>query len=171
MDRFTKAQQFVAKWEGDLSNDKYDAGGITKYGVCLRFLQEIQPDATADTVKNLTKEQASEIFKQNFWVKAKCEELLEPIGFILYDTVVNTGIAQGVKFLQRALGIEADGKIGKNTIAKANDCNVKSVVESFLTQREEFYNKIVAKKPTQKCFLKGWLNRVADLRKEVNKLL
>lgn len=38
---FTRAQSFTAQWEGGLSDHPADPGGITKYGVSLRWLREL----------------------------------------------------------------------------------------------------------------------------------
>ena len=37
MSDFNKAIEKVLKFEGVLSNDKYDAGGLTKYGISKRM--------------------------------------------------------------------------------------------------------------------------------------
>ena len=41
MDVFEVAHTFTAHWEGGLDDDPRDPGGITHWGVCLRFLQEL----------------------------------------------------------------------------------------------------------------------------------
>lgn len=38
---FSRAQSFTAQWEGGLSEHPADPGGITKYGVSLRWLREL----------------------------------------------------------------------------------------------------------------------------------
>lgn len=174
-ERFRKAQSFVLKWEGGLCEDKNDAGGITKYGVSLRFLKSIQPDATREDIIVLTKEQASEIFYNNFWKPCKCPQIIDDdIAFALYDTAVNMGVNQAVKLLQRAINIntseelEVDGRIGDKTVNAVNNNSGKYILQSFLLQRVEFYKNLAAKKPSQNVFLKGWLNRVYALAKEVD---
>lgn len=174
-ERFRKAQSFVLKWEGGLCDDKDDAGGITKYGVSLRFLKSIQPDATRDDIIVLTKEQASEIFYHNFWSKLRCDDIIsDDIAFALYDTAVNVGIRQAVLFLQRAINanamksIEVDGKIGDETINATNSISAEYLLPTFLLMRMEFYKNLALKKPTQNVFLKGWLNRCYALAKELD---
>ena len=162
-EKFDAAQAFVLKWEGGLSDDKNDAGGITKYGVCLRFLKTIRPNATADTIRNLTKQEATDIFHSEFWDRCRCDELPDRIAFALYDTAVNTGCKQAVKFLQRALKITDDGRIGTGTIRAAKTCDVDFVLTDFLEQRRQFYRNLAAKKPSQQVFLRGWLNRTNAL--------
>lgn len=160
---FDKAQAFVLKWEGGLCDDKNDAGGITKYGVSLRFLKTIRAGVTADTIRNMTKQEATTIFHSEFWDKCRCDELPERIAFALYDTAVNVGVKQAVKFLQRSLGIKDDGIIGTDTVYFARNCDVDEVLADFLDRRRQFYRNLAEKKPSQQCFLKGWLNRTDAL--------
>lgn len=165
---FNTAHNFVLKWEGGLCDDPADAGGITKYGVSLRFLQNIKPDATRYDIINMTKAEAKALFKKHFWDRCRCAEMPDKTAFILYDTAVNVGCKQAVKFLQRAVGTFVDGLIGPKTIKAA--CTVNDnpeVLDNFLHQREVFYENLAKNKPSQKVFLKGWLNRTKDLRKQI----
>ena len=54
MSDFNKAVEKVLKFEGVLSNDKYDAGGLTKYGISKRMYPTLD-------IANLTQEQAKDI--------------------------------------------------------------------------------------------------------------
>lgn len=169
---FNKAQQFVLQWEGGLCEDANDAGGITKYGVCLRFLKSIKPDATREDIINLTKEEASQIFYTHFWKKCRCDELPERIAFALYDTAINVGVSQAVKLLQRSVCVKADGIIGDVTIQAVNrfvgEGEEDKRLTDFLIRRKAFYTNLAAQKPSQKVFLKGWLNRTSALAAAVS---
>ena len=59
----------------------------------------------------------------------------------------------------------ADGVIGPRTMAAINGANAKDLVAKFSDARADFYQGIVARKPDQARFIKGWLNRVEDARK------
>lgn len=161
---FDKIHTFVMKWEGGLTDDANDPGGITNYGVCLRFLQSVDPKATRDDIIHMTPEKAKQLFYDHFWLKCKCDQLPDKIAMVVYDTAVNTGCSQSIKFLQRALSIQDDGIIGPQTLSEASHCNVEGCVWDFLRYRAMFYENLANKKPSLKCFLKGWLNRVAGLR-------
>ena len=62
MSDFNKAVEKVLKFEGVLSNDKYDAGGLTKYGISKRMYPSLD-------IANLTQEQAVAIYKRDYWEK------------------------------------------------------------------------------------------------------
>lgn len=170
---FYLAHNFVLKWEGGLCEDKYDAGGITNYGVSLRFLQNIDPTATRDDIINMTKERGKELFHEHFWNRCKCYEMPNKIAFAMYDTAVNVGCKQAVKFLQRALSdpaVQVDGLIGPITLNATRKYYASDIVRNLLIEREEFYKNLAKNKPTQKVFLKGWLNRVNSLRSALNNI-
>jgi lysozyme family protein len=50
-------------------------------------------------------------------------------------------------------------------MAVINDANPKDLIAKFSDARADFYQGIVARKPDQARFIKGWLNRVEDARK------
>jgi hypothetical protein len=50
-------------------------------------------------------------------------------------------------------------------MAAINDANPKDLIAKFSDARADFYQGIVARKPDQARFIKGWLNRVEDARK------
>lgn len=163
---FNKAMKFVFQWEGGVSDDPADSGGVTKYGVCLRFYRTIHPNATRADILALTKEQASDIFYSEFWLKCHCDELfLDKIAVALFDTAVNTGVSQAVKFLQRAVNVKADGKMGIITISAVNEHtdDEQTILDNFIKQRQQFYKDLATRKPSQQVFLKGWLNRTNAL--------
>ena len=166
---FEKAMAHVAEWEGVYSNDKYDAGGETKYGVCMEFLRDlgtrgggdINHDGVVDRrdVIAVTKQDAKKIFKKEFWDKPKLERFHPIVAMMMFDSNVNCGCRQTNKLLQRAVKTADDGIIGPKTIAAAEAMPVSQIIARFSEQRRRFYNGLASNKPTQKKFLKGWLNR------------
>ena len=92
----------------------------------------------------------------------------------LVDITVNHGGGGMARIVQRACnvfgaGLSVDGKYGPKTKAALWDLaskNPKNITEKLCWSREDYYNRIVANNPTQKVFLKGWMNRLAALRKE-----
>ena len=185
---FDKLMDFVFKWEGGLCDDPKDSGGITKYGIILADLQEelneafekekaketdafkkkqmVCPKATREDIINLTKEHAKKIYYEKYWLKAKCDKILnDDLALAYCDTCINCGIRQATFFLQRAVNnvanadIEVDGKIGDITIGAVNSHDGSGILENFLLQRITFYKTLAEKKPGQKVFLRGWLNR------------
>lgn len=159
------------RFEGGLSNNKNDRGGITKYGITKGFyarLKHIQiSEVTDETIKGLSKEDAIELYSL-YWDSIKCDSVPDTIKHIYFDTCVNSGEYNATKILQRciaSLGINIyiDGRFGPQTIAA---CKVMvegysddAVIKAYVMKRIQYYNAIVDNDPTQKVFLKGWTNR------------
>jgi hypothetical protein len=81
-DNFDKAFEFTVGLEGGYSNDPNDPGGETKYGISKRFNPEVD-------VKNLTLEQAKDIYRRKYWLPAGCDEAQFPMDICLFDSNVN----------------------------------------------------------------------------------
>ena len=156
-DRFNWIIKFVLDAEGGYDNDPDDPGGETKYGIDKRS----HPDVN---IKELTIEEAKDIYFTEYWTKFKCEQFTEPVGEVYFDCCVNTGAKQSNKFVQRAVGTEADGIIGPKTLAavKTKDPNV--LANAIIGQRQKFYEDLAYNKASLKKFLKGWTNRNNNLR-------
>lgn len=103
----------------------------------------------------------------------KCDKLPSMLAVIHFDSCINHGTKQAAKFLQRALGVTDDGIIGNITLSKAASLNavqLKTVALSYMLQRESFFRNLVAKRPKDAVFLKGWLSRVDYYRNWINTL-
>ncbi|MBQ9452362.1 MAG: hypothetical protein IJU65_03595 [Desulfovibrio sp.] len=187
MGNFDVAQKFTQKWEGSLSDDAADKGGLTKYGVSIAFLTDFARDitnqkflrdlgvplpVTRDTIRHLDIAQACAIFRREFWDSLHLDDLPVQMGALLYDAAVNSGRSRSVKLAQRGynacvghgLPLAVDGKLGPLSCAALKANNTKTVRQSIITVRENFYKEIVRSNPSQDVFLKGWLNRCKDLR-------
>jgi len=156
-DRFNWIIKFTLDAEGGYDNDPDDPGGETKYGIDKRS----HPDVN---IKELTIDEAKDIYFTEYWTKFKCEQFSKPVGEVYFDCCVNTGSKQSNKFVQRAVGTEADGIIGPKTLAavQAKDPNI--LANAIIGQRQKFYEDLAYNKASLKKFLKGWTNRNINLR-------
>jgi lysozyme family protein len=94
----------------------------------------------------------------------------------LYDTAVNTGVSRASKILQEALNqlikppkLAVDGKIGPSTRRAICGLDENAVLSKYAERQAAFYRAIVARKPSQAKFLKGWLRRAAWIPPEKKK--
>jgi len=117
-------------------NVKGDRGGPTKYGISQRAYPNLD-------IKNLTKEQAIEIAKRDYWDKNKVDQLDPALREVYFDTAFNKGSGAAKLFLERSGGDPV----------------------KFLDERQKYANEIVKQDPSQKKFQKGWSNRVNDLKR------
>lgn len=139
VDKFDDAFAFIKKWEGGYVNDPSDKGGETKFGISKKSYPNID-------IKNLSIEQAKLIYQKDYWNKSGANKLDWPLSLVVFDTAVNMGPARAKDFLIQS----------KST----ND---------FLLIREKYYRDLVLRRPSQQKFIKGWMNRLNDLRKECSK--
>jgi len=162
-DRFEKAMKFVREAEGGYYNHPNDPGGETMYGLTKRDYPDLD-------IKNLTREKADEIFFKDYWSMSSADKLSHPSYISYFDSVVNTGRKQANKFLQRALGVVADGVVGPVTLKAAEKADPKELAIKIIDQRQTFYENLTESRPKLKVFLKGWTNRNNNLRKYIRDL-
>lgn len=165
-DRFMECLQRVLKHEGGYVNDPLDSGGRTNLGVTQRVWEEFvgHPVSEAD-MRALTPEKVSPMYKVKYWDRSYCDKLPKGVDYVVFDFAVNAGTGRSVKTLQTAMGVVADGIIGNQTMGVINSANPKDVVNKFSDARADFYQGIVARRPDQARFIRGWLNRVENARK------
>lgn len=135
-------------------NHPDDPGGETNFGITLRTARA---NGYQGRMIDLTRDQAKEIYRLAFWHRVRGDKLHPAIAFQLFDACVNHGIGNGVRMLQRAVGVADDGAIGNVTMKAVNVIEASDVVMRFNAERLEFYTKL----KTFSTFGRGWVNRVA----------
>lgn len=164
-DRFMECLARVLKHEGGYVNDPLDSGGRTNLGVTQKVWEEWvgHPVSEAD-MRALTPEKVAPMYKMKYWNAAYCEVLPKGLDYVVFDFAVNAGTGRAVKMLQQMLGLVADGIIGPRTRAAINGANPKKLVTDYSDARTDFYQGIVARRPDQARFIRGWLRRVEEAR-------
>jgi lysozyme family protein len=151
----------IFKHEGGYVDHPADPGGATNMGITFATLKSWrgQPITKAD-VKALTKAEAEAIYRAKYWNPTKCDDLPAGIDLIMMDGSVNSGIGRGPKWVQSALGVTADGKVGPATIAAAKVADPVAVINAACDARLKFLRSL----KTWPTFGKGWQRRVDDVR-------
>jgi lysozyme family protein len=154
----------VMQSEGGYVWDKDDPGGETNHGVTkAAWAEYLGRDIQDGEMKALTLEEVEPFYKARYWDVNKCDELPAGVDYVVFDFGVNAGIKRAAKFLQQALGVEADGSIGEGTVEACMNSDVQSLIKAFSEVKDNFYRGLVEKNPHQEKFLHGWLNRVASV--------
>ena len=137
-ENFDRAEKFTVGLEGmsSVAKDVGDGHGLTKYGIT-------EKDHPGVDVKNLTLDQAKEIYKKEYWDHFGCDALSFPLDCIHFDTAVNM-------------------------YSKANQILAQSSNDPklYLQLRTNRYRSIAAANPSDQKYLNGWLNRVCRLKAE-----
>jgi len=154
------ARNYWPKWEGwehiDGYKDDYKSlypKGDAKYTLA-RWINNSAKVATEPVIDLVSK-----FYKQNFWDVNKLDQINDQqIANTVYDFGVNSGTPRAAKFLQQALGLEQDGKIGPKTLAAVNSIPPKITHNKYNSLREAAYRSW--DKGDQAQFLRSWLSRL-----------
>jgi len=180
---FNPALEYVLKNEGGLSDHPKDPGGITNFGISLRFLKSIEDPAKygihdltieSDTIKDLKLEQASEIYRGEFWNHSNFSNISDQdVCNYVFDMAVNMGISPAIKCVQRAVWsvwrnrtvLKEDGIMGPQTLIWIERCTPKNLLVGMRSERAGNYREIIARRPDQEVFANGWLKRAYESEK------
>lgn len=168
-DSFLRAMEFVLPTEcvfarghyGDydyliVEDDPADPGGRTFAGIDQRSHPSVDVD-------KLTFADALRIYHEGEWKAVRGDDLPASLALVLFDSAVNVGTSRVVKWLQAAVGAEADGKMGPKTLEAVRLSDLPATIGSVLQARQMYYESLPAR--LTRRFLKGWTNRVAQLAK------
>lgn len=152
---FDRAFDILLGHEGGYSNHPSDRGGETRFGVTRKVA--IQEGYTGD-MHILPREFAAVVYKKRYWDAVKADELPEALRYTVFDAAVNSGTKRAAEWLQRALGVDDDGVIGKDTIAAAQASDALKTAVLFNAERLSFLTDL----PTWGSFSRGWARRIAE---------
>lgn len=153
------------KHEGGWVSHPRDPGGETNLGITWPTLRRgikagLVPANT--TIRTLTHDQAVVLYYEFYY---KQWEIIHYPGlrFQVYDAFVNHSPGPVISWLQRAVGVAADGVVGAVTNAalyKLGDDPEATVCVTFnfMSQRQRYFTSL----STFDTFGEGWMNRMAD---------
>lgn len=171
MSRFDECLEFVLKWEGGYGNHSSDRGGATNRGITQKTYDDWRASKglVRSPVSGISMDEVRNIYRDRYWKSAHCGDCPESIDLALFDSAVNCGPKQAIKFLQRALNIPDDGVFGPVTshTLKTTTIPHEEIAKLLIDERDEFYDRLVQNDPRQMVFAKGWNNRLNDLRNNV----
>lgn len=151
---FREAIHVVLQHEGGYVCDPRDPGGETNFGISKRSYPDID-------IARLTRDQAIEIYKRDFWLKINGPSLPDPLKLVVLDFAINAGVRRAAYTLQKIVGTNADGKIGPKTLKAVSKYSPYTLLWNYTLKRLEFYQKL----PGWKHYSKGWTKRILDVTK------
>lgn len=142
----------ILTWEGGLSTDPHDPGGLTKFGISSASYPNVN-------IRELTKEDALAIYEQDFWLGLDLHKLPPPVAMVLMDASVNMGPYVAVSLLQKTIGeVTVDGIMGPQTRRRVMELDPKVTARQFTELRLYEYGTF-----TQfKRYGYGWVRRSVD---------
>lgn len=165
----TASMPFILRWEGGYVNHPNDPGGATNKGVTKRVYDDWRKrnGKSPRDIRQIEDAEMHAIYEEGYWQPAKCEVLRKPLYLVQFDTSVNMGVGRAIRMLQGAVGANVDGKFGQQTEAAAKTKDLGQALKAYCDAREAYYRRLAEARPKMKVFLKGWLNRLNALRKEI----
>ena len=168
LSNFPASLALVLKSEGGFSNHPADPGQMTMLGVTKKVWEAwVKRDVDEAEMRALTPEMVGPLYKAQYWDACHCSDLQRGVDYAVFDAAVNMGSSRAAKLLQTALGVTADGSIGRATIAAATAADPVELLEAFSVGKEAFYQSL----PTFATFGKGWLNRVAHVQDSAEQMM
>lgn len=159
---FEKALAHVLEMEGGWSEDPYDTGGPTNFGITLADYSRWRggevaggEKALVSELKAIKPEAVRAIYRKLYWEPSSAGSLPPPLAVMHFDAAVNHGLAGAARMLQRAVGATVDSEIGPETLRLARSRSPRLAIASYAEQRRAKYRSL----STFWRFGRGWLAR------------
>ena len=153
---FDQAFDILLKHEGGFSDHAADPGGKTRFGITEAVARE---NGYQGDMRELPLALAKTIYRRKYWDAVRADELPDAVRYPVFDAAVNSGPGQAVRWLQRALGVADDGRIGPVTLGAARVANGEALKAAILAERLRFMTNL----SNWPSFSRGWARRIADL--------
>ena len=161
---YARALSRVLVHEGGYVNHPRDPGGATMKGVTQRVYDAYRKRRGDDprSVRSIEDGELQTIYRRQYWNAVRGDGLPEGVDYVVFDGAVNSGPAQSVKWLQRALGtVKVDGVIGEATLEAVEAYPDHDRLIALTLARRLAFLKALETWPT---FKGGWSSRVAQVQ-------
>lgn len=171
-DTFERAFEIIVKnFEGGCVNHPNDLGGSTNFGITQKVYDEFLGEEGYD-VCLITDEEVRTIYYEVYYTNrfVNANRMTSNLATVMLDTAINFGKGNADAIFQRAFRIDQKGATnwGQLTEYSFNMLSVSKeneLARRILVERTRSRYNIIAKDPSQKVFLKGWLSRDEALKK------
>lgn len=167
---FDKALDYVFANEGGFSNVPEDRGGATRWGITREEASRWRRrSVSVAEMRSFPIEEAKEIYEAWYWLPLRCDQYhSDAMAIAMFDIGIVRGIGVPPKYAQticdsHGFTLVIDGHIGPKTIAAMNAVDPKQFVRDFSKRARNGFLAIVASRPSQVVFIRGWLRRADRL--------
>ncbi|MBS9478833.1 glycoside hydrolase family 108 protein [Ancylobacter radicis] len=159
---FDGALRRVLVHEGGYADHPADPGGATMKGITQRVYDgwRRRNGRALRPVRRIAADEVAAIYRAQYWDALRADDLPAGLDYCLFDAGVNSGPAQAAKWLQRALGVAADGQIGEATLAALMAAEVPELIAAVCERRLAMLRSL----RTFRHFGAGWSRRVGEVR-------
>ena len=178
---YRKYVPFVLRWEGGVSNNAADRGGLTCKGITYKTYNALcqtvlKKEPNMEHFLSMTDEEVG-LFVKHYWDKSTNNNQIASQKIAEAITSWRWGSGRlGLIWYQQMLNKEYDCKLVDNgiidnaSIEAINSIDPDSLFQMSIKYRRERFYTIVKNDPSQKVNLKGWLNRLQDFAKRHGEL-
>ncbi|MBX2989495.1 MAG: glycoside hydrolase family 108 protein [Bdellovibrionaceae bacterium] len=161
-ENFQRSLAKVLIHEGGYVNHPSDPGGETNKGITFRTYNAYRQNRGLPTqsVRYISNAEVEEIYRIQYWNKVCGDELPLGVDYVVFDAAVNSGPAQGAKWLQASLGLNPDGVVGVSTMNAVEKANSEQLISDMCARRMAFLQRL----NTWSVFGKGWTSRVSGVK-------
>lgn len=152
----------TASFEGGFANNPHDPGHATMDGVTQAVYTEwLTTHGRHDApVRGISLADRQAIYRAYFWNEVRGDDLYEGLDLIMADTAWGSGPVEAIKLLQRAVGVEDDGKFGEGTLKAVQEYRATNrdivLINKVCDERMKFFQSL----STWKYFGHGWTTRL-----------
>ena len=167
MARFALAIDPVLEHEGGLVDHPDDPGGITNYGISIRWAKsemtaagddladildvDDDGDLDGDDIRALDEETAKKVYEIGFWDRYGYARIVsQNLANKVFDMTVNMGPKQSHKNLQRGLracglDVSDDGVLGPKTMSATQQAPADCLLAAIRSEQAGFYRMLIAR--------------------------
>jgi lysozyme family protein len=171
----------VIRREGGYVDHPQDRGGPTNFGITQATLsRHLGRPASAEDVRRLDRARAAAIYRRDYYEAPRIDALPARIQPFVLDAAVNHGPAWAIRFVQQVCNaagfgpLAVDGACGpltRRAAAEAERVMGDWLLAALVEERRDFYRALVERDPSQRVFLNGWLNRLAEFDVPMERLV
>ncbi|RWC46747.1 MAG: hypothetical protein EOS55_17420 [Mesorhizobium sp.] len=100
------------------------------------------------------------LYRRFYWDAVLGAELPDGVDHAVFDFAVNSGSGRAAKYLQAAVGVAQDGRIGPATLSAIKAKPAGVLIDALCDARLAFLKRL----PTWATFGRGWSDRVRTVR-------
>lgn len=160
---FDAAMKIELVFEGGKCDDSVDPGGRTNQGIIQReFSAYLRARGQEPRdVYTMTDAERDEIYRKQYADKIHFDDLPPGVDLVILDGAINSGVGQSIKWVQRALGLVADGTMGVVTMEAIQNASDHDVLIAGICARRMAFLRALK---TFDHFGGGWSKRVNSLK-------
>lgn len=169
---FKNAIRYILDVEGGYSDYNSSTGDPrTNLGIIQSEYDDYRQSKglNQQSVKNITQDEAEEIYFNNYWVPTKSEIIYKnypKTAIAIFDFAVNSGVSGASSVVAKTLGISStrfDTNMVNAIMNTAGSMGDAQFFRNLIQQRRINYKDIIKRKPQKAVYDQGWQNRMDKL--------